>query len=235
MRRRWVKVLTITVVVLAVLFAAADRLAVHYANREAAHLAAQKYGYGSGTDANLSVSVTGFPFVTQLLGRHFGHVELDADHLTVSNETNRSGGYLDLTGLHIDLYDVRAPSFTARSAEANRASGSLTLPYDSLAAVIGRLANGQFTVAPAGGDKVTVSGDLVDFQTGAKTPVHTTAQLQLAGDEFGIDIPGVKRGSAMWRIPLPDGVGVTAVHAGDDGVRMDLVGHQVVLGSRFAR
>jgi hypothetical protein len=55
MRRRWVKVLAITVVVLAVLFTIADRVAVLYADKEATHLAAEKYGYQNTTDGHLNV------------------------------------------------------------------------------------------------------------------------------------------------------------------------------------
>ncbi|MEV7499642.1 hypothetical protein [Streptomyces sp. NPDC093018] len=61
MRRRWVKVLAITVVVLAVLFTVADRVAVHYADKEAARLAEQKYGYGNSTDSSIDVSVRASP------------------------------------------------------------------------------------------------------------------------------------------------------------------------------
>ncbi|MFE2260750.1 LmeA family phospholipid-binding protein [Streptomyces griseosporeus] len=236
MRRRWVKVLTVTVVVLAVLFTVVDRVAVHYADGEVADLAAQKYGYDSATDANLDVSITGFPFLTQALGRDFDHVTLDADHLLLNSEANRTGDHLDLTGLHIDLYDVSVPSFTARSAEANRASGRVTLPYANLAAVLGRLANGKFTVTPAGDDQVTVAGDLVDFETGARTPVRSTGRLQLAGDELGITVPGARKADAMWRVPLPEGVSMTAVHTKETGVEVTLEGHLVTLGSsRFTR
>ncbi|MGW0821449.1 LmeA family phospholipid-binding protein [Streptomyces sp. NPDC002845] len=78
MRRRWVKVLTITVVVLAVLFTAADRIAVHYADTEAAQLAKEKYGYANTTDGYLGVAIEGFPFLTQAAARDFSHVTLTA-------------------------------------------------------------------------------------------------------------------------------------------------------------
>lgn len=74
MRRRWVTVLLITVVVLAALFTAADHIAVHYADNEAAQLAKEKCGYANTTDGDLDVSIEGCPFLTQAAGEDFGHV-----------------------------------------------------------------------------------------------------------------------------------------------------------------
>ncbi|MFE3639242.1 hypothetical protein [Streptomyces sp. NPDC059168] len=54
MRRRWARVVAITIVVLAVLLTVADRVAVHYAAKEATRLAAEKYGYVNTTDGHLA-------------------------------------------------------------------------------------------------------------------------------------------------------------------------------------
>ncbi|MEU0442573.1 DUF2993 domain-containing protein [Streptomyces sp. NPDC006186] len=235
MRRRRVKVLTITVVVLAVLFTVVDRIAVHFANGEVAELATEKY-FGSPSGSDLDVSITGFPFLTQAAGREFDHVTLDADRVLVNSTANRTGDYLDLTDLHIDLYDVSVPSFTARSAEADHATGTVTVPYDDLAKTLGRLGNGEFTVTPAGDDRINVKGDLVDFETGRRTPVDTTGTLRLAGDEFSVVVPGAGKAGATWRAPLPPGIDMTAAHTTKTGIELTLEGHQVGLGAtRFTR
>ncbi|MGW5433775.1 LmeA family phospholipid-binding protein [Streptomyces sp. NPDC004059] len=62
--------------VLAVLLTVADRVAVHYADKEATHLAAEKYDYDNSTDGHLDVSIEGFSFLTQAFSQKFGHVNL---------------------------------------------------------------------------------------------------------------------------------------------------------------
>lgn len=235
-RRRWVKVLTITVVVLAVLFTVADRVAVHYADKEAAHLAARKYGYANTTDGTLDVSIEGFPFLTQLAALDFSHVKLTAGRFTLSTTTNRQGGYLHVDELNLDLYGVTVTSLTARSAEANRATGSVTLSYKELSGVLSRLAHaGPLTVSRAPGShgqaaRITISGAI------GGTKSSTTATLLAQGDEVTVRMPGGREAGTTWRVPLPQNVGFTAARATDDGVQLTLVGHQVQLGtSRFGR
>jgi hypothetical protein len=236
-KRRWVKVLVIAVVVLAALFAAVDRIAVHYANNEAAQLAEEKYGYGNTTDGYLDVSIEGFPFLTQAAGRDFGHVTLTAGGFYIDTTTNTQGGYLHIDRLHLDLRDVKVMSLTARSAEANLATGTLTLSYKELSGVVTRLAgsSGPLQVSRAPGSsgqaaRVKVSG------TAGGTALNTTGTLLAQGTELSLTVPGVERASTVWRVGLPAGVDFTAARATGDGIEIRLVGHQVTLGSlRYGR
>lgn len=214
MKRRWVKVLLITVVVLAALFAAADRTAVHYANDEAAQLAKEKYGYGNTTDGYLDVSIEGFPFLTQAAGRDFGHVTLTAGGFYIDTTTNTQGGYLHIDRLHLDLRDVKVTSLTARSAEANLATGTLTLSYKELSGVVIRLAgsSGPLQVSRAPGSsgqvaRVKISG------TARGTELNTTGTLLAQGTELSLTVPGAERASTVWRVGLPAGVNFTAARA----------------------
>lgn len=234
MRRRWVKVLTITVVVLAVLFTVADRVAVHYADKEATHLAAQKYGYANTTDGKLDVSIEGFPFLTQVADMDFSHVRLTADRFTLSTTTNRQGGYLNVDELNLDLYGVTVTSLTARSAEANRATGTVTLSYKELSGVLSRLAHtGELTVSKAPGSHGQAARIKVSGAVGG-TKASTTATLLAQGNEVMVKVPGVEEATTTWKVPLPQNAGFTAARATDDGVQLTLVGHQVQLGaSRF--
>ncbi|GHB68752.1 hypothetical protein GCM10010397_43820 [Streptomyces spinoverrucosus] len=231
-RRRWVKVLAITVVVLAVLFTAADRLAVHYADKEAAQLAKEKYGYGNTTDGYLDVSIEGFPFLTQAAGQDFGHVTLTAGRFSIDTTSNTQGGYLHIDRLHLNLRDVKVTSLTARSAEANLATGTLSLSYKELSGVVTRLAGngGPLQVSQAAGSsgqaaRVKVSG------TVGGTALNTTGTLLAQGTELSLTVPGAERASTVWRVDLPAGVGFTAARATADGIEISLVGHQVTLGS----
>ncbi len=237
MRRRWVKVLAITVVVLAVLFTAADRLAVHFADKEAADLVREKYGYPNTTDGYLDVSIEGFPFLTQAAGGDFDHVSLTAGKFYIDTTSDTRGGYLNIARLHLDLHDVNVTSLTARSAEANLATGTLTLSYEDLSSVVTRLAShgGPLQVSQAPGSKgqaahIKVAG------TVNGTALDSTGTLLAQGTELSLKIPGAEQASSVWNVSLPAGVGFTAARATADGIEISLVGHQVILGSsRYGR
>lgn len=226
------RVLAVTVVVLAVLFVTADRLAAHFADKEALQLAKEKYGYANTTDGHMSVAIQGFPFVTQAIDGDFRHVTLDAEHFYLDTVDNRRGGYLYVARLRIDLRGVRVTSLTARSAEADRATGTLTLSYADLSGVVTRLARGggpiQISQAP-GSDgqaaRVRVSG------TVGGASLNSRGTLLAQGSELTLSVPGAARAGCVWRVALPVGLGFTAARATADGIEISLVGHQVTLGS----
>jgi hypothetical protein len=232
MRRRWVKVLAITVVVLAVLFTAADRIAVHVADQEATQLAREKYEYANSTDSSMNVAIAGFPFLTQAIGRDFPHVTLTAKRFSVDTTGNAMGGYLNIASLRLDLHDVNITSLAALTAQATLATGTLNLTYQDLSGVVTRLWShgGPLKVSRAPGSngqaaRVRVSG------TVSGTPLDSTGTLLAQGDEFSLTVPGTQQTSFAWRVNLPVGVGFTAARATADGVEISLVGHQVTLGS----
>lgn len=237
MRRRWVKVLAITVAALAVLFTIADRTAVHYADNEATQLAKQKYGYANTTDGHMKVAINGFPFLTQAIGGDFGHVTLTAEKFYVDTTSNTQGGYLNIARLHLDLQDVSVISPAARSAEATLATGTLTLSYEDLSGVVTRLAGngGPLRVSQAPGSEGQAARVRVSGTVGGAA-LNSTGTLLAQGTELTLTLPGTDQAGPVWRVGLPAGVGFTAARATPDGVEISLVGHQVILGSsRFDR
>ncbi|MFJ5213550.1 DUF2993 domain-containing protein [Streptomyces sp. NPDC088354] len=232
MGRRWVRVLAVTVVVLAVLFVTADRVAVHVADKEVLRLAQEKYGYANTTDGHMSVAIQGFPFVTQAIGGDFRHVTLTAEKFFIDTTDNRQGGYLDIARLSLDLRGVSVTSLTARSAQADLATGTLTLSYDDLSGVVTRLARagGPLRVSRAPGSdgqeaRLRVSG------TVGGTPLNGTGTLLAQGSELTLTVPGAPDAGCAWKMSLPVGLGFTAARATADGIEISLVGHQVTLGS----
>ncbi|WP_326657347.1 LmeA family phospholipid-binding protein [Streptomyces sp. NBC_00385] len=232
MSRRWVKVLAIAVVVVAVLFTLVDRVAVHYADKEVAQLAKEKYGYGNTTDGHLDLAIKGFPFLTQVAGGTLHHVTLDAGRFYVSNTTNARGGYLHIERLHLDLNDVTVTSLSGRRAEANLATGTLTLSYKELSGAVTRLAGdgGPLTVSQASGSSGQAARVRISGTVGGKA-VNGIGTLLAQGDELTLNLPGVERANMVWTVGLPSGAGFTAARADEDGVEMSIVGHQVNLGS----
>lgn len=234
MRRRWVKILAITVAVFAVLFTAADRIAVHYADQEAGRLAKDKYDF---TNASMDVSIEGFPFLTQAADGTFDHVSLTARKFYLSTTGNRQGDWLDIDRLHLDLQGVTVTSLTARSAQANLATGTLTLTYKDLSDLVTRLAarGGKLQASPADGS----NGQAAQFKvtgTAEGTALDSTATLLAQGNELSLTVPGAQRATAAWKITLPDNTGFTTARSTQDGIEITLTGHQVTLGtSRFSR
>lgn len=236
MSRRWVKILGITLAVLAVLFTAADRLAVHFANKEITQLAKGNYGYGNTTDSYVDLSIKGFPFLTQAAGGSFDHVTLDAGKFFVSSTTDARGGYLHIDRLHLDLNDVHVASLSGRSAEANLVTGTLTLSYKELSEALSRLVGGgapggtRLTVSPDSGSNgqeahVKVSG------TVAGKPVDSAGTVLAQGDEVGFHVPGLDESDVAWSVSLPVNTGFAQARAAENGLEVGIVGHQVRLGS----
>ncbi|MFF5970185.1 DUF2993 domain-containing protein [Streptomyces sp. NPDC012769] len=242
MKRRWVKVLVIVVVVLGGLFVAADRIAVHYAEKEAVALAEEKYGYGSGsTNGFTEVSIHGFPFLTQAADLSLDHVTLTAGNFSVNTTVNAQGDHLDIRKLSLELRDLTAPSLTARSAGANLVTGRVTIGYEDLSGVVSRLLGkgGALTVAPATGGAAGSSAG--SSAGGQEAPLRvsgswdgrrldTAASISVAADEFQIRIPELGRDPYTWRVPLPRNIDFTAARTTPDGVELEVTGHQVVLG-----
>src|SRR4051812_36546040 len=75
-RRRWPIVVLVVVLVLAGLAVLGDRIAAAYAERRIAS-EVQKEGFGARPD----VTIYGFPFLTQVAGRHFPHARMTARNL----------------------------------------------------------------------------------------------------------------------------------------------------------
>ncbi|MFD0369590.1 DUF2993 domain-containing protein [Streptomyces sp. NPDC127114] len=237
MKRRWVKVLTITLVILAGLFVAVDRIAVHYAEKEAVALVEEKYGYGSGsTNGFTELSIHGFPFLTQAADLSFDHVTLTAGNFSVNTTVNAQGDHLNVRELSLDLHDLTAPSFTARSAGANLVTGRVTIGYEDLSGVVSRLLGkgGALTVAPAPGGSGGAGGDrsapLRITGTWDGRPLDTTATVAVAADEFQLRVPELGGSTYTWRVPMPRNIDFTAARSQPDGLELELTGHQVVLG-----
>jgi hypothetical protein len=233
MRRRWVKVLTIVVVVLAVLGIAADRLANHLAEQEAAKLAEQKYGWGQdSTNGYVHVAIDGFPFLTQALGGQLDHVTLSAGDFSVGTSSHAAGDYLNVQRLTLDLHGLRVPSLTARSAQVDLVTGDLTFSYQDLSGVVTRLMGqgGALTVGPAPGSneqeaKIRISGPWAGRQ------LDVVASLLAQRGQMEIEVPGMQTSGYDWSIPLPENVDFTAATSTPTGVDLQVTGHQVVLGS----
>jgi len=168
-RRRWPLVVLIIIVVLAGLVVVGDRVAAAYAeNRIATEI--QKEGFGTKPD----VTIHGFPFLTQVLDRHFPH-----GHMTARNVHE---GPLNISRIDGDVRDVRVSS-GFRSGTIGSVDGTATVSFGDLAK-----AGGQpgLKLTAAGPNTVKAEVDL-DVAT-----AEATAQITKVGNQIKVHAVSVE-------------------------------------------
>lgn len=207
-------------VLLLVLIAILDRVAVTGAQREIATRAAAKYDL----DPAPEVTILGIPFLTQAVAGRYDEVRVAA-------------GPMSLAGVHMSkvdftLYGVTAPleDLVLRADRVNmraeRVAGTVIVPLETL--------NQR---APRGikisvnGDALAVTGEISVL--GQKVPVKADMKIEMTGGEVrfvpgritlggGIPVPQPER-FITYRIPiknLPFNLKVTDVKAVPQGIRI---------------
>ncbi|MFD8722767.1 DUF2993 domain-containing protein [Streptomyces sp. NPDC059629] len=122
---RALRILLIVVVVLGVLFVVVDRVAVHFAEGEAAGKLKTTEGLASDPD----VSINGFPFLTQVASGTLDDIEVSIKDYDAT--TGTAGKTIRIDDLHADMKDV---SFSGdySSATAESATGTALISYAEL-------------------------------------------------------------------------------------------------------
>jgi hypothetical protein len=122
---RALRIILILVVILGGLFVIADRVAVHFAEGEAADKLRSTQNLSSTPD----VSIKGFPFLTQLAGGSLDDVEVGIKNYQAA--TGTSGQTIRIDDLKADMKGV---SFSGdySSATADTATGTATVSYAEL-------------------------------------------------------------------------------------------------------
>lgn len=238
-RRRGRRLLIGLLVLLLVLVGAlvvADRVAAGFAERAIAERVRQEVTRQDASAQVESVSVGGFPFLTQVASGHYESISMRLTEVTGSVE----GTGLSLPRVDIDARDVDAPLETLRSGSGDVTAGTVhgagTISYESVTKLIDRpglsLAeqDGKLGVtAPVDvlGQKFTVRGTAdVTVQDGQvalrfenlsadELPDIPLAQAALRNyaDQISIKIPLPKlpfQLSVSQVEPRPDGLAVTA-------------------------
>ena len=145
-RRRWPTRLAITLLVLAGLFVAADRITVGIAESQIAKRIQQSQNLASKP----SVTIAGFPFLTQLIGMKLDKVSVDARGI------QRNG--VRVTDLHVDLNGV-APSNGFKEADVDHLSGTALFSWTDMEAAAA--AQGlDVTLAEGPDNTVRVTGNV---------------------------------------------------------------------------
>ncbi|MEU9586609.1 LmeA family phospholipid-binding protein [Streptomyces werraensis] len=122
---RALRILLVVAVVLGGIFVIVDRVAVHFAEGEAADRVRASEGLASTPD----VDIRGFPFLTQVLGGSFDELRVGiSDYEAGAGEGGRTIRIADLRA------DLRGVEFSGDfgSAVADSATGTATVAYDEL-------------------------------------------------------------------------------------------------------
>lgn len=174
--RTWIK-WGIAVVVLCGLLVGADRIALSIAEGQAADRLAGR----QGISGKPSVSIDGFPFLTQVIGKKLDSVRLSADSVQLSG----GGRTVQLSAFAAHLNGVQV-SGDYRSATVDSGTGSGRLPYQEVQNLLGLDSRTTLGYGGPGQVKVTVQVMGQKLSTTVKLRTHGN---QVLVDSVG-DIPG---------------------------------------------
>ncbi|MFD8642328.1 DUF2993 domain-containing protein [Streptomyces zaomyceticus] len=226
---RALRILLIVAVVLGGVLVGIDRLAVAYAESEAAG----RVKLSSARSEAIEVDIKGFPFLTQVADKRFDEVDVKATGVTATAGDKR----IRVGELTMALRDVTVTGDWA-GAKAGSASGTALISYADLTAASDR----EATVAYGGNGKVKVTGGVtVMGRTLTRTVLSTVSvvngdTIRVRADEVpGEGIPGIEelvreRTDFERPIGVIAGMKVEKVEPRPDGLAVTVAGKDVVLG-----
>ena len=213
--------LLIGVAVLAVLLVAADRISVAVAENQISDRLTSAYGLPDKP----GVSITGFPFLTQVAVGDYRQIDVSASQVPAGGATLHNLN-VRLSGVHATVSQVLGSG--SSMVTADRAAGSAMVGFGT---VDRRLPSG-FRLH-RDGKNLSVSGKLAFH--GAHVPVSATVALGVSDSGIRVtpvrvDVPGlpglpVSAYSSQLRIvvplsTLPLHLHLTSVHVTPDGLRI---------------
>ncbi|MDV9192453.1 DUF2993 domain-containing protein [Streptomyces sp. SR27] len=225
---RALRILLIVAVVLGGVLVGIDRLAVAWAEDEAAG----RVKLAAVDSDSIEVDIKGFPFLTQVAGKHLDEVEVKASGVRATAGDKR----IRVGELTVALRDVTVTGDWA-GAKAGSASGTALVSYADLTAASDR----QATVAYGGNGKVKVTGGVkVMGRTLTRTVLSTVTvvngdTLKVRADEVpGEGIPGIEglvRARTDFERPIGDiaGMKVEKVEPRPEGLAVTVTGKNIVL------
>jgi hypothetical protein len=212
--------LLIILVLLFGIFVTVDRVAVRFAEDQAA----SKIQSSRGLAQKPNVSIEGFPFLTQLIGSKLDEIKVHA------NDVKDPKSKVQLASLDADLTGVKISSDYS-SAVADNATGTVVVTYESLTAA---LPAGTSVVYGGEPGKVKVS------TTVAGNRVTGTADITVVGgDSIGLNHldtgnPLLDLGASLFApsvhvAGLPSGLKLDSIQAEEGGVSITASGTDVSL------
>ncbi|MFG2129015.1 DUF2993 domain-containing protein [Streptomyces sp. NPDC048751] len=241
---RALRILLITVIVLGVLFVIVDRVAVHFAEGEAADRLKSSENLATTPD----VSIDGFPFLTQVAGGELDQVEVGIKDYEAP--TGTGGRTIRIDDMKADMKGVTF-SGDYSSATAASATGTATIAYDELLKAakseptrVGPAVSARVVGLSDGGNgKIKVQIDATVLGVKLPKPVSVLSSVTVQGDtvrvradslpDLGIDLAETAIRSItdfqQTIEQLPGGIRLDKVQAVQDGVEITVKGSNVRL------
>ncbi|MFI1796954.1 DUF2993 domain-containing protein [Streptomyces sp. NPDC020379] len=232
---RALRITLIIAVVLGALFVGADRVAVYFAEDQAA----EKIRSSQNLSGTPDVSIKGFPFLTQIASSSLDEVDVKLDGVTAGDGEKS----VRVTGFDAKLQDVKInSSFT--SAVADRATGTAHISYADLTKAVNdpAVTVGYGGTNAAGKSQVKVTGKISAMGQSIERSVESTVSVS-GGDTISVraesipaqGFPGLEQ-LIRQKIDfdrkisgLPRGLKLDQVVATGDGVDITLAGSHVNL------
>ncbi|WP_262061486.1 DUF2993 domain-containing protein [Streptomyces sp. STR69] len=243
---RGLRILLTVVVILGVLFVVVDRVAVYFAQDEAAGKVKTSENLASTPD----VSIKGFPFLTQVASGELDDVELGIKtyEATTANTTGSGTSTIRIDDLKADMKDVKFSNGYS-TATAASATGSASIAYDQLLKAAKSEPTNIFTGVDAQVVNLSDGGDgkiKVDVKIsvgGQETTYPVLSTVTVDGDTVKVhadNLPKLVVDLADSRIrsitdfqqtidQLPGGVKLASVQAAKNGVEIKVKGSNVRL------
>ncbi|MFD0630691.1 DUF2993 domain-containing protein [Catenulispora yoronensis] len=180
-RRKWPLRLVIVLLVLAGLFVAADRIAVGVAESQIA----KRVQTSQNLAAKPSVTISNFPFLTQLIGMKLDHVSMDARGVV------RNG--IRVSDLHVDLNGV-APSDGFKQAKVDQLSGIAFFSWADLEAAAATQGLNDLTLAAGPDNTIRVTGPIAGLgkvTLQSRLGLGPDNRLQLTASKVETSVPGL--------------------------------------------
>jgi hypothetical protein len=141
------------VIVLLILLVIGDRVALAITENDMASQFQQ-----NGLPVKPSVTIEGFPFLTQLAAKDFNKVDISASNVPVSLPT---GGSLSITSINATINGLHISSFSSTaSARVDHINATAFISFGALASAGGIGDGTGITVTPAGKNTVKISAGI---------------------------------------------------------------------------
>ncbi|GAA3826345.1 DUF2993 domain-containing protein [Streptomyces phyllanthi] len=241
---RALRILLIVAVILGGLFVIADRVAVNFAEDEAA----EKMRTTEGLSSTPTVSIKGFPFLTQVADGELDDVEVGIKDYEAP--TGSGNDTIRISDLKADMHGV-AFSSDYSSATAQSATGTATIAYEQLLKAakseptdVGPGVTAQVVGLSDGGNgKIKVEIEATVLGTELPKPVSVLSTVSVEGDTVKVradSLPDLGTGLAENAIrsitdfqqdlkDLPGGIKLDKVEGAAKGVEITVKGSDVKL------
>ena len=221
-RRRWP---LITLIVIVVVLVVGDRAANAYTENQMA----SQIQSSLGLSGKPSVTIQGFPFLTQLAARDFKTVDVNASNETIT-ASSAGSGLLKIASLTATLHGMHIHGLNSATIDQFNASALITF---TALGNIGGIPQG-ITLSADGPNQIKASIDILGFSSTATAQVTKSGsnQINVKVTDFG-GIPADALGNLAnfsFSIPkLPAGVTIQSISVTQQGLQITAAGQNTTL------